>query len=95
MTPMNATESSKAAPHNWRATVALLVFSAAFGGLLMFGLAASDETQLTASCGGGSCDGGCRASTSPESVSTAPTSCSEIHSSLRGGARRTVALGTR
>ena len=104
MTPTNAT-SSTVPPHavpphavpprtvalrSWRATAALLVFSAALGGLLLFGLAATDEAQLTASCDSDSCDSGCPASTSPESV--APTSCSEIHSSLRGGTRVDLSL---
>ena len=89
MTPTNAT-SSTVPPHtvalrNWRATAALLVFSAAFGGLLLLGLAASDEAQLTASCDSDSWESGCPASTSLEPVSIAPTSCSEVHSSLRGG----------
>ena len=92
MTPMDAQESSKSVLHNWRATALLLVFSAAFGGLLVFGLAASsDETRLGASCGTDSRN--CPASGSSEPVaseavaseSVAPTSCSEVHMSSRGG----------
>ena len=79
---MHTNEPSKTALHNWRATAALLVFSAAFGGLLLFGLAASDEGDVTASC-----DTGCPAVAPAEAVSITPTSCSEIHSHLRGRQR--------